>query len=900
VLFCTIVSRRELARARVLVSSLRQHHPDAAATVLLLDGKTRGLDPIDGARLVALADVVENFGALGVANPPEAVPVAVMPHLLKHELAEHRAAVYLGPGLRVLGPLSRLLEMLEQHDLVLASRTRLPAAGDVFGGSVAGAFSQRIVGVRAGAGATELFETWPTYFSPNGGDPLRAWFDGLAATTDDVGVLRDPAYGLDPVSVVTAPTDEGGDGLTVAGQPARVFDFSELDPRDPTRICAGEARVQLSSFPPLAELAARHATELLEAGYADDVERPVPFIGFDDGVRLTPVMRSLFLEALREGALADSPLSESGRREFYDYLNVPAESGASLGLTRLHMAIWRSRPELQSAYHYLDGPDGPGYAGWLVVHGPSQEGLAPPLLPPAPQHLDPDAHPPSDDAPPLWGVNVAGFYTSESGLGEAARLVMTGLDARGIPALPVQGRLRPPHRQGEAFAHATLAEAPFPINLMCITGDSIPVLAREAGTSFFTGRYNIALWWWELSEFPAGWEEAFEYLDEVWVGSQHIGDAIAPASPVPVVKITLPVSMPVFPPRSRAELGLPADGFLFLFVHDYHSVAARKNPVGAVEAFKRAFAPGAGAKLFVKSINAAHHREEHDRVLAAAQDHPDIVVRDEYASAAEKNAMIGACDCYLSLHRSEGFGLTVAEAMLLAKPVIVTGYGGTLEFTSAVNSYLVDWQPAAVGEGAFPYPATATWAEPDLDQAADLMRAVFANPDAARARGQIARRQIMERHAPITAGATIERRLQLIHDRMRKEGSRLLNVARLPRSLDSARIAAAIEDTPTADARGPLAPLKRFARARSEKLIRGWMLHQRSVDREVLSGFTQLDERLTEMAAALTARQQAQRAELLASVRSLRADLASVAAELAALRVRSTDASDDARDDAGR
>ncbi len=338
----------------------------------------------------------------------------------------------------------------------------------------------------------------------------------------------------------------------------------------------------------------------------------------------------------------------------------------------------------------------------------------------------------------------------------------------------------PPHRQGAAFTYAQPDAAPYPISIICMNGDTIPPFAREVGRSFFDGRHTIALWWWEVVEFPAGWEAAFEHIDEVWVASRHIYEAIAPTAPVPVVQVTMPVIPPVVPPRKRAELGLPEDGFLFLFVHDYHSTTARKNPVGLIEAFKRAFAPGSGAKLVVKSINAQNLPREHDRVLLAADDHPDITLIDAYVSAGEKNAMIAACDCYVSLHRSEGFGLTLAEAMLLGKPVIATRYGGTLEFTNDDNSYLVDWQPVKVGEGAHPYPADGVWADPDLDQAATLMRRVLADPGGARERGRRARREVIERHSPRVAGESMRKRLRIIHEQRARADAGTLNVARMP------------------------------------------------------------------------------------------------------------------------
>jgi SAM-dependent methyltransferase len=415
---------------------------------------------------------------------------------------------------------------------------------------------------------------------------------------------------------------------------------------------------------------------------------------------------------------------------------------------------------------------------------------------------------------------------------------------------------------------------------VCMNGDSIAPFAREVGTSFFEGRHTIALWWWEVGELPAGWESAFEHIDEVWVASRHIYDAISPASPVPVVQVTLPVVMPKVARRSRKELGLPEDGFLFLFVHDYHSTAARKNPVGLIEAFKRAFEPGSGAKLVVKSINADKLPHEHDRVLLAAGDHPDITLIDAYVSAAEKNAMIEACDCYVSLHRSEGFGLTVAEAMLLAKPVIATRYGGTMEFTTDGNAYLVDWTPVEVGVGAHPYPASGVWAEPDLDQAAELMREVLTDPEQARERGEAGRRDVLEGHAPAVAGASMRDRLRLIHERQVRAGARALNLHHML-ALGFDDLPELIASEPAVQGSGVKASIKRFLRRPLDRLMRPFLARQRAINERLIESVTRADGRMQEVAHTLEHQQEARFAEALAMARKLRAELGDVRSALA-------------------
>jgi glycosyltransferase involved in cell wall biosynthesis len=884
---CTIVSRRDLSRARVLAATLREHEPDVRLTVLLLDTDPKSAGAIEHAHLLGLEDLVgEAAGLLAAANPPGALAMVALPHLA-HALLEDGAdaLIYLGAGQRVLGSLEELTELLSSHQIVLIARSVVgssSAAGDgaaFAADSSYGAFSRELIALRDGPATSALLAAWPRYFASgddDGAAAVSAWLDGIPAISEDVAVLRSPGYGLDPLTLARRPTAGDNDVLRVAGQPARVLDLGELDPEDPPACFKGSDRIHLSATPALAELVIRHAEELLSAGYREDSRYPPTFCRLEDGTRLTPTLRALLVKALGEGAVSGSPFTEEGRKELYEYSNQPGDRGRAAGLTRLHMAIWEAREDLKSGYPHIDGPDGAGFAGWLCRYGGEEEGLGSALLPPAPELSFRDANPHVHEQEQRWGVNVAGFFTAELGVGEAARLLIAGLDAAEIPALPIQGHLAPPSRQEAQFSHARPDEAAYPINIMCINGDGIPLFAREAGRSFFQGRYTIALWWWEAGDPPAEWTPAYEFIDEVWAATQHIYDAIAPTSPVPVVRMTLPVLTPEVAPRSRKDLGFPEQGFTFLYLHDYHSVAARKNPTGLIEAFRRAFPPGSGAKLVLKSINADTRPDEHDRILLAVGEHPDITLIDGYVLGSEKNAMIANCDCYVSLHRSEGFGLTVAEAMLLAKPVIATRYGGTQEFLNEENAYLVDWEPTRIGEGAFPYPSDGVWAEPDLDQAVELMRHVVSEPDEARARGAIARDQMLERHSPQVAGTVIKRRLTLIHERMYEEGARSPNLAHLPTTLDGELVSDRIANAPKLSwGRNRLAA---YLKWRLQRPVGDWAVayaeHQRSIDSEMQDEISRIDARLREVAQTLQDQQQAHHAETLAILRNLQADLA--------------------------
>lgn len=444
------------------------------------------------------------------------------------------------------------------------------------------------------------------------------------------------------------------------------------------------------------------------------------------------------------------------------------------------------------------------------------------------------------------GVNVVGYLDAVLGLGEAARHIADALAAANVPVDRV-GLHASLSRREESPAErgATLApdDAGQPLNLICVSAEALPDLAAEAGPAFFSGRPSAGFWWWEAGPFPERFQPAFEYLDEVWVASRHVAELIEPCSPIPVVTQPLPVSIADFEPLDRENLGLP-EGFLFLFVFDFNSVFDRKNPLALIEAFARAFGPGDGATLVLKCINSERDPANSELLRRAAGEHPDVHVVDRHVSRSEKDAMIAACDCYASLHRAEGFGITLAEALLLGKPVLATGYSGNLEFTSPENSYLVPHRLVPIGAGAEPYPADGEWAEPDVEAAAQLMRVVFERPDEARARAERGRESLRRRHSPEAAAVAMAAGLE------RLGGSRARTVKRSGVARTE-RVAKRIVAGPAESDRG--GGVRGALRRTLLRLLRPYSVHQRRVDNELLEAIEALDRRVAELGERLEA-----------------------------------------------
>ena len=373
------------------------------------------------------------------------------------------------------------------------------------------------------------------------------------------------------------------------------------------------------------------------------------------------------------------------------------------------------------------------------------------------------------------GLNIAGFLTADLGLGESARCMVRAADAAGLPSALVPLKLHCKNRLGDPTYAARLQDDnPHDVNVVHIDPPAARDLDHHHGPAFRAGKYNIGYFAWELPEFPDAWTSAFDYFDEIWTPSDFVTAALVLKSPLPV--LTMPHAISFARPLEtmggalrpdsvaslRARLGLPAGKFLFLTLFDLNSYAERKNPRAVIAAFRLAALPAAGAALVIKVQNVAGNEAAFAALQASLADLPHTVLLSATLSRAEIYALEAACDCFVSLHRSEGFGLAVAEAMYLGKPVIATDWSATAEFVDASNGCPVRAPLVTLDRNHGPYGKGSTWADPDPAHAAEHMRRLFADPTLCATLGAAARATIEARFSPAVIGARYRRRLEAI------------------------------------------------------------------------------------------------------------------------------------------
>lgn len=341
------------------------------------------------------------------------------------------------------------------------------------------------------------------------------------------------------------------------------------------------------------------------------------------------------------------------------------------------------------------------------------------------------------------GVNVICYAYGQFGLAEAARLYMAALRQAGFALAVHDAGIEIPHENANTEIQPCISEqAPYEDSLIFINPDHLLQVVETLDFPLQRGRRNIGVWFWELERFPKAWLPALDLVDEVIVASHFVEEAVREVTRKPVTVIPQPL---VEYPRSgltRRDFGLD-DAFTYLTTFDFNSSMARKNPLGVVEAFVKAFPDqDADVCLLIKSANGHRYPAQLELLLKAAARDKRIIVRDQVLARPHLTALFACTDAYISLHRSEGYGLGPAEAMWLGKPVVATAYSGNLDFMTSQNSYLVDHDRVPVKQGEYIHWEGQFWAEPDIDDAARQIRHVYIDPDVRHSRSEAARNSI--------------------------------------------------------------------------------------------------------------------------------------------------------------
>ncbi|PIO43456.1 glycosyltransferase [Phyllobacterium zundukense] len=363
------------------------------------------------------------------------------------------------------------------------------------------------------------------------------------------------------------------------------------------------------------------------------------------------------------------------------------------------------------------------------------------------------------------GILFIGYVQAGLGLAESLRGMIRAAANRGLEfgiypyRVGVESRI-----VGDFMPELYDHKHRYDINIIELAVDQVPMVFRSVDPRHLAGSYNILRTYWELSKAPQEWAAMLHGIDEIWAPNQFVYDAFKDifTGPITIIPPCVIIEDADYP--DRAALGMDSGRFYFLFSFDYYSSPYRKNPLGVLEAFQTAFPdPKENVGLILKSTGAeTHHPEIKERIRFAAEADARIRVIDRTMERNEVLGLIRACDCYVSLHRAEGFGLGMVEAMSFGNVVIATNYSGSTDFLSEDTGYPVAYELRPIEPNEYVWAKDQFWAEPNLESAVKAFRLAFTDTCVRERKAAAGKILVGRKYGMASVGAEVEKRLNEI------------------------------------------------------------------------------------------------------------------------------------------
>jgi len=758
---CTIISKNYLAHARVFTDSFLKHNPHGRVYVLLVDENKNDFDfSREKFSLINLKDIdlPETPSFLFRYNILEQ-NTNVKAHFMKYlfEKFKIKKLAYFDPDILFTAPLDNMWKLLDKKSIILTPHitsrikdNRKPSELDILR---SGSYNLGFLALANNENTKEFLNWWMQHLLQQAYEDVekgffvdQKWIDLVPSIFHGVYVLKHPGFNAAYWNFSEREFKIVDEKIYVNEKPLYFFHFSGFVPEDIDIVSKHQNRYSLKDLEKINPLFRLYRDLLIENGYFDAKKKKFAHDYFDNGMKIPLIARRIYSKATDRGLDFGNPFLATGKNSFLEYLNQNID-GREPTITRLWYQIYYERDDLQLKYPDLLIFDRVKFVKKMQESLPIEYDLDEFFLP---KHVIKNFDTLDDSSVRLskssmgtikgkkqistkvtekdFGINVAGYFKGEFGVAESARSYIKALNAANIP-YTLNNIESSFHKNEDSTLDDFDKNNPYPVNLVVINADQTETFAEIMTNDYFKNKYNIAIWAWELSKFPKKWMSNLKYYDEIWTLSHFVSDSMAKHFPIPVIKITCPTEIDETKlKKNRIRFGLKETDYVFLFIFDFASVFERKNPMGVIEAFKNAFTvENNDVKLVLKSINGSKFPDQLKKLKNSIVNHKNIIHLEEHFDRDAVFSLIASSDCYVSLHRSEGFGLTITESMFAGKPVIATDYGGNTDFMNISNSFPVKYELVELKEDYGPYTKGNVWAEPNIEHASQLMKSVYEN-----------------------------------------------------------------------------------------------------------------------------------------------------------------------------
>lgn len=355
------------------------------------------------------------------------------------------------------------------------------------------------------------------------------------------------------------------------------------------------------------------------------------------------------------------------------------------------------------------------------------------------------------------GLNIIGYTDSNFGLGEALKLNIEAAKKLDVPVNTINyEKIKQRANYDYNFKYS--------INLVQIAINDLDTFFSVIDPDFFNNKYSILFLMWESEYIPSKFIETINLFNEIWTASSYCKDIFKKVYNGFILTVPHPVELNLKPKQNQNPvIFFDEDKFSFLFIFSYHSSIERKNPFFLVEAFIKTFGKSNRVELIIKTVGAQQFKQSKKKLHQSISGQNNIKIIDIDLDKNSVNHLINDCDCYISLHHSEGFGLTLAEAMYLGKPTIATNYSGNTEFMNESNSFLVDYELGLIENPDNNFCSKTLWANPNMQSAIEKLNEVYNNPDLRKDRATNAKLFVKENLSFYSVGSIISNRLNYLY-----------------------------------------------------------------------------------------------------------------------------------------
>lgn len=768
--FFTVCSNNYMPFARVLVRSIRAHHPDADIFVCLADETVDWAGLYEGEFELIPADRLDipDFRSVAFQYDIMEFNTAVKPFMFAHLLEQrnYKRVIYLDPDIRLYARLDKILDALNDGaSFVLTPHLREPAENDCDPDDLAimraGIYNLGFLGVGRSAESVPLVHWWMRRLrmhcinrQSEGIFVDQKFMDLIPGFAPHARIMHDREFNLAYWNVGQSSFTADASGYLVDGVPLGFFHFSGFDPRTPDILSKHSRNFRGKTSGALFALCRDYAADLLSHGWGTIPAALYAYGRFASGATIPDLVRRMYLETT-----PDWPSDPFDTYEAYLHEAAPGGSrdSSSFVLTHFLKYLWSHFANQRLTLDLRQGEHLRHQVHWYIQHARREQHFDHRLIAPVAARVGYRAYP--DAAKARGGpagraaVSVIGYLRTTSGVGAVGRQVLGGLAASGLHVEGLDVELGVVSDRSDTGCEPLLrARAGGRVQIFSVNADQLPAVVAHVQPQLDADGYRISMPFWELETFPDAWVPAFDLVDEVWAPTAWIQTMLVRKLDKPVLCMPPPLTLVPPPAARRDAFGLPDDTFLFYMAFDFLSFIERKNPRACIEAFRLLRRrTDVKAALVIKTMNGALAPDALADFIALVGNDRDIILIDRVLTRTETLQLTVLCDAVLSLHRCEGLGLVVAEAMALGRPVIATDYSATTEFVTPQTGYPVAYKLVAVKPGQYPMEAGQFWAEPDTQHAAWLMHRVIVDPAGAQTRVAAARRHLDLHYSPIAA-----------------------------------------------------------------------------------------------------------------------------------------------------